>query len=50
MTPRIDKETTSEEFFKVYSKVPNKTRRQITKKAGIKFTDKTSVGIKSSGK
>ena len=50
MTPRIDKETTSEEFFNVYVRVPQKTRRQITKKAGIKFTDKTSVGIKSSGK
>jgi len=50
MTDRIDRESTSEEFFNVFGRVPNKTRRQITKKAGIKFTDKTSVGIKSSGK
>ena len=50
MIDREGKAETSEEFFEVFSKVHQKSRRKITKKAGIKFTDKTNVGIKSSGK
>ena len=50
MTDRLGKAETSEEFFEVFSKVQQKSRKKIVKKAGIKFTDNTNVGIKSSRK
>ena len=50
MTNRIGRDETTEDFFGIYNKIPQKSRKKITKKAGIKFTDKTNVGIKSGGK
>jgi len=46
MTTRLDRETTSEDFFQVFSKVEQKSRRQITKKVGINFKDNASVKVK----
>jgi len=45
----LGKADTSEDYFKVYTKVEQKSRKKITKKrnVGIAFTDTSRVGIKS---
>ena len=48
MIDREGKAETSEEFYAVYSKVPQKSRKKIVKKVGINFKDNATVGIKSS--
>ena len=48
MIDREGKAETSEDFFAVFKKVPEKSRRKITKKVGINFKDNATVGIKSS--